>query len=87
MYAKPFLGLTVAKENIFNDEFVTEHIVSNDSFKLKAIKLTKKEKFKIIFLKKIMRKKYFKLTQLLYIIIELKYFFKLLIKKIIGRKI
>ena len=87
MYAKPFLGLTVAKENIFNDEFVTEHIVSNDSFKLKAITLTKKEKFKIIFLKKIMRKKYFKLTQLLYIIIELKYFFKLLIKKTIGRKI
>jgi len=87
IYAKPFLGLTFAKENIFNDLFVPNHIVSNDFFEFKPIILTLKDKLKIIFLKKLMRKRYFRLVQLFYIIIEWKYFFKLLIKKIIGRKI
>ncbi len=87
IYAKPFLGLSIAEENLFKDDFVTNHKVSNDKFNFKSITFTNRDRFKIIYLKKILRKRYFKLVKYLYILIELKLILKLIIKIIIGRKI
>ncbi len=87
MYAKPNLGLSVAKENFFKDDFVTNHKVSKDNFNFKSITFTNRDKFKMIYLKKILRKRYFKLVKYFYILIESKLVIKLIVKRILRRKI
>jgi len=87
IYATPNLGLSIAKENIFKDEFIPNHIVSEKEIELKPILFTNKDKFKITILKKLLNQRKFKLVQYLYIAIEIKLIIKLIIKKLIGRKI
>jgi coenzyme F420-reducing hydrogenase beta subunit len=86
-YAKPYLGLSFAEENIFNDKFVVRHTLSTKSISFKPIIFSKKDKIKIIFLKKLLRAKSYKLGKLLYVLLEFKQIIKLYIKKILGRKI
>lgn len=87
IYAKPFLGLSIAKENVFKDDFITNHIVSGDSYKKRYINFSIKEKLKIVFLKELLRRKYFKFVKIIYILLEVKLVIKLFIKKILRIKI
>ena len=86
-YGKPFLGLSMANANLFKDEFVANHLLSNEKVKFDIRKFSFKEKMKMIFLKKIFRKKQFRLVKIFYILIEFKLVLKLIVKKILGRKI
>ena len=87
MYAKPFLGLSMAKENLFKDDFVANHVLSEKEFTFEPIHFSWKDKFKIISLKNILRKKYFKSIKVLYILTEVKLIVKTIIKQIIRKKI
>jgi coenzyme F420-reducing hydrogenase beta subunit len=87
LYAKPFLGLSMAKRNLFQDKFTAKHLLSSEKIKFNSITFSFKDKLKIIFLKKILRKKNFKSVKLVYIFIEFKLVMKLIIKTILGRKI
>jgi coenzyme F420 hydrogenase subunit beta len=88
MYAKPFLGLSMAKSNIFKDEFIPIHKFSSNIIDNKdLIDFSLKDKIKIIYLKKLLRKRYFRLVRFIYILLEFKLVTKLVIKKILRRKI
>ncbi len=87
LYSKPHLGLSIAKENFFKDDFIVNHLVSKDDLNFKPIIFTNKDKFKIVYLKMMLRKRYFRLVKYLYILTEFKLVVKLIIKKIIGKKI
>lgn len=86
-YAEPFLGLSMAKENVFKDDFIPEHRVSIASQYNKRVKFSIKDKVKISYIKQLFRKRYFNVAKFLYILLELKLVLKLVIKKMIGRKI
>jgi len=86
-YAKPFLGLSMAKENFFQDEYVAQHVVSNKKITFKNETFLFKDKIKMTLLKKVLRRKRFKLLKMLYILVEFKLVLKLMVKKILGRKI
>lgn len=86
-YAKPFLGLSMAKENFHKDEFVVNHVLSENNINTPVMSFTFKEKVKIVFFKRLLRKKYLLRVKYLYILLEFKLIFKQIIKKIIGRKI
>ena len=87
MYAKPFLGLSIAKENFYKDEFVVEHVLSKKNINIPFKVFTLKDKVKLIFLKNMLRKKHFIRAKYLYVFLELKLLMKQIVKKIIGRKI
>jgi len=87
LYAKPYLGLSFAKENIFKDKFVVKHTLSMETISYKPSIFSKKDKIKILVFKDLLRKKSYKLGKLLYLLLEYKYIIKLYIKKILGRKI
>jgi len=86
-YAKPFLGLSMAKENFFKNEYVAQHVVSNEKITFRNETFLFKDKIKMTLLKKVLRTKRFKLLKILYILVEFKLVLKLMVKKILGRKI
>jgi len=88
MYAKPFLGLSIAKENFYKDEFVVKHILSNnEDTDVTFISFSLKDKIKIRFLKRILRKKYFLVAKYIFVLLEFKVIGKRIVKRILGRKI
>lgn len=86
-YAKPFLGLGIAKVNLFKDGFIPRHKVSKEKQKKIDTTISKKDKIKAVYLKKLLRQRYFRVLKALFIILEFKIVFKLSIKKLIGRRI
>jgi len=85
-YATPFMALSVAKANVFDDTFVTEHIVTKTE-KIRHTKLSFLNKVKIKYIKVLLRKRQFRLARVVYIMIESRVLIKILIKSILGKKI
>jgi coenzyme F420 hydrogenase subunit beta len=88
IYAKPFLGLSMAKENMFNDTFIVQHRVASYDIEFTPIVFSYKDRIKIKYLKQFLREKKFRILKYIYVLLEVKIIIKLAIKlRLVKRKI